>query len=192
MTTGDHLDNDLIAAYAESRVAAAERGPVEGHLADCAECRREVIVASRALRRERRRARWLAGAPLMAAAAVLLVVVWGRRSPAIESADPRLRPVSGSEGVARIEAWSPPADAPVAPDSLRFVWGADGPDALYRLTVADVAGTVVWSLQTGDTTALMPGSVRLQPGGRYLWYVDVQLVSGERATTGVRALRIAP
>ena len=188
-----HLSTDEVAGYAEQRLSAEEYAMVETHLAECADCRRDAVAVGLALGRERRRRRWLVGGPIgaLAAAAIAGLYVMGA-TRGVGTLDDQLRPGDPREGVASIAAWSPLPEQAVRRDALRFVWGADGSGALYRLTVTDGAGATLWSGTTGDTVTTLPDSVRFAPDGRYHWYVDVLLSDGTRATTGLREFRISP
>lgn len=157
-------------------------------MADCAECRRDAVAVAMVLRSVRRRRIMLVATPL-AAAAILLMVLLPTRRPS-EDASP-LRPGSPRESAATIRVWSPP-DEPTSSTALRLIWAATGSGTLYRLTVTDPSGGVVWSRQTTDTIAVLPDTVSLRPGARYHWYVDALLVNGQRATTGLRDFTVAP
>lgn len=191
--TTEHLDGVRAAAYAEGSLSDAERTAVEAHLAECAECRAEVTEVALLIGEKGRRSRWWLTVPVTAAAAVAAVLLIA--GPLTESggdAGPRLRPGAdaGRETVPRIEAVAPPVEAPIAADSVRFVWRSRGPDVLYRLTLTDESGAIVWTESGGDTAHVLPGEVELEPGARYLWYVDAVLPDGRVATTGVRELRV--
>jgi hypothetical protein len=105
----------------------------------------------------------------------------------------RLRPggdPTGREGVASVEALLPGVEATA--DSLRFVWRPVASDGLYLFVLTDTAGQTVWEGRTPDTTLVLPASVALQPGGRYLWLVDALLRDGRMASTGPREFRLPP
>lgn len=77
-----HVDPPLLAAFLDRQVSDPERDWVEGHLADCSECRTLATAAFHALPKStiRRLRDWLAGfdawtwQPALAAAALVLVV----------------------------------------------------------------------------------------------------------------------
>lgn len=192
--THDHLDSDLVAAYAEGRLDPQGQALVESHAADCADCRRDLADLARILAASRRRRRWAVAAPAVAAAVVAIVVLRpGRPAGGTIYAVDSLRPGSTSaEGLPALAAYLPATGAPTARADLRFIWGSGGPDALYDLTVADSAGNVVWRLRTSDTVVAPPDSVSLGAGARYHWWVDVLLPDGRVATTGNREFQMQP
>jgi len=188
--TLEHLDSDQVAAYAGGRLNRDDRVAIESHLAECAACRREVADVQPLLRGGRPRPLLIAAPLVAAAAAVLLIVFPGRRgnNPALDSAT--LRPGSESEGITTLRAWSPAASATVPQAGLRFVWGTDGADALYEITVTDSAGLPLWQTRTPDTTLTPPDTLRLVPGETFHWWVDVLLRDARMATTGVHEFTI--
>ena len=71
-----HLDPAIIAAYVERIISGDERARVDTHLAECAECRREVVAVSDLVRRIRKPA-WRSPRviiPLAAAAGLLFAL----------------------------------------------------------------------------------------------------------------------
>ncbi|MBM4188057.1 MAG: zf-HC2 domain-containing protein [Gemmatimonadetes bacterium] len=183
-----HVDHDQLAAYAERRLTPTEYQRVEHHLADCAECRRDAVAVTLVLRSDRRRRVLRVAAPLAAAAALLFVLLPPKPGP---EETPRFRPGSPREAATVIPVWSPTTAATPGSDR-RLIWGSAGPGTLYRLTVTDSSGGVVWTHQLVDTIAAIPDSASIRAGARYHWYVDALLVNGERATTGLRDRRLAP
>lgn len=192
-TLSPHPRSEEIAAYAERRLAPADREAIEDHLAECTACRREATEVALFLRDCRRsRKRWLVAAPVAAAAAavvLLLVLPVGERGGG--DAD-RLRsgPPGGAEALPSIEAVTPEEGSVVAADSVRFVWRSAGPDAMYRLAIMDETGETVWELSTADTVAVPAPRVGFEGGRTYYWYVDALLADGAEASTGARELRI--
>src|SRR4051812_35333357 len=74
-----HLSAAEVAAYVDQQLHAVERHRIEQHLADCRECRSEIVAVSRAVRGLRRRWRWVVLAPLAAAALVVVMLApWHR------------------------------------------------------------------------------------------------------------------
>jgi hypothetical protein len=189
----DHLDSDLVAAYAEQRLGLEERSQVEAHAADCAECRRVLTHVSVELAGLQRRRRLLLAAPMAVAAGVALVLMGVGRTGPHQVDDDQLRPSAGA-GDARftLAIHAPAAGGAVPRGSLRFAWSGDGPDALYELTVADSAGMAVWNIRTGDTVQAVPDSVVLVPGVRYLWWVDALRSDGRVASTGNHEFMVLP
>jgi anti-sigma factor RsiW len=184
-----HLENGLAAAYVDGRLAAAELARVEAHLAECAECRQEVVAVRRLLRSRARRWTWpaIAGVGI---AATLLFVLW---RPG-EQGGPERPPFrgGGSDGRDVPVVVTPAPNATIAADSIGFAWRGAAAALSYRLTLTDERGDVVWSTQTTDTTVMLPSSVGLARGRAYYWYVDALLPDARSTTTGVREFRVGP
>jgi hypothetical protein len=184
-----HLENGLVAAYVDGRLAAVELARVEAHLAECAECRQEVVAVRRLLRSRTRRWTWPAIAGLGIAATLLLVL--SRSGDQGGPGRPPLRG-DGSDGRDAPVAIAPVPNTTIAPESIGFAWRGAGAAVSYRLTLTDERGDVVWSTQTPDTTVILPGSVRLMHGRAYYWYVDALLPDARSTTTGVKEFRVGP
>ena len=76
----------------------------------------------------------------------------------------------------------------VRSDTLRFTWRPVAPNATYLLKLTD--GTSArWTMDTADTTAVLPDSVKLESGRSYHWWVDALTADGRVASTGVRQFR---
>jgi anti-sigma factor RsiW len=176
----DCLDEETIAAVVDGALDPAARDRATRHLASCARCRRAVASVLRGLDdpavsreiaalehgRVRRLSRF--ALPLVAAAAVVLFLVWPRtaddnlsrhRAPTITSAAAPvpLAPVA-AVAEARVLRWS-------------AVRGADR----YHVTLFDAAGRVRYEAQLADTAATLPDSVNLTPGQSYLWNVEARI-----------------
>lgn len=191
--THEHLDSDLVAAYAERRLDPAERAAAEAHLAGCAECRADLADVTDVVSAARQRRVLVRAAPLLAAAAVLTVVVVTR--PATVPVEVQaLRPGNDADRdrLNSLQALLPAPGAAVPRPGLRFAWQSDGPDAIYEITVADSSGLALWRARTPDTSIALPDSVRLAPGGTFHWWVDVLLSDGRVASTGVRDFALLP
>jgi anti-sigma factor RsiW len=193
-----HLSNEQLGAYLDGRLDATGRRAVIAHVADCAECRRELIETRRALdtapraRGGRLRARLTIGA---AAAAALAFVALGSWDGARQSTPTDRVRTSGSPEPGRPAGDALPTVAPamagvVDRRTLRFVWRRLDGGATYRLVVTDEAGDVRWAASTSDTVVLLPDSVILVSGGTYFWYVDALGGGGTPATSGVRRLTV--
>jgi anti-sigma factor RsiW len=177
-----HLTTDDAAAYVDGRLAAAERAAIDSHLAQCAECRLEVVDVTRMVRVARQRRRWIVAAPLAslaAAAAMLILFIPPRRAhdsptallrePAVTTTVvPALRIPRGAVAVLRAMTWSsvPHADR-------------------YRVTVFDRNGSVEWHAQSADTTVLVPDTVRIARGVPYYWKVDARIEMGRWVSSGL-------
>lgn len=192
--TREHPDSDSIAAFAERRLTPAERATVERHLAECAECRADLLAVSEMLVAARRRRRLFVAGPLVTAAAVAMVLLLQRVGPAPDESR-LLRPGTSTEQeqLNTLEAILPAPGATVSrQEGILLVWESDGPDAVYEVALADSSGAALWRTRTPDTSIALPDTVRLVPGAVYHWWVDVLLRDGRMATTGVREFSFRP
>ena len=192
-TPSAHLSVERMAAYLDERMAPADRVEAVAHLADCAECRRElreareVIVRAPATRR-----RGLLPVAIALAAALAFIVVL--RVPRLNDEG-----TSAQRGALRaVDPAAVPGIAVVGPvngDSaavrgLTFVWRPEPGDPQYHLTLQDASGSVLWRLTTADTLAVLPASVTLVSGAEYFWRVDALRADGRTATTGAQEFSI--
>ncbi|MFL5580914.1 MAG: hypothetical protein ACJ8AO_11110 [Gemmatimonadaceae bacterium] len=183
------LDEESLAALAE-REAGADAGvdaPRLAHVAECDACRHRLASLARLLddegvRRELERLapRRAAGAPRrltavaslagLAAAACLLLVLRAS-SPRDAAYRPTLREPAG------LGALPPrprsPLGAVLRADTMR--WSSVPHTTVYRVTVFDGEGSVLWETQTADTAALLPGSIGLRAGETLHWRVDARV-----------------
>lgn len=173
--TPECLDELAVADFVEGRLGPQAREPVVAHLLTCARCRSAVRATGRLLAdsgvaveiRPRRWRRWLL--PLgIAAAVAMALLVWPRAEetgPPPGTRGPRSGtsigpvPISPRASVARVN---------------QFVWSSVPRAGRYRLRLYDAEGSVLWTVETADTVALMPDSVALSPGIGYFWKVEAQ------------------
>ena len=186
-----------LAAYLEHRLDDASRRRIEAHLVECERCRREVIEGEHVLRDapvRRRSARRpfaaLAGLAGLAAAAVALFFVLPRdetsgRAPVERAAAPPVAPVTPA-----IVVVEPIDSADLAAAPATFVWRPSPGVSLYKFTLTDDQGRVLWSASTRDTVLAPSGSVQLSPTTRYFWYVDALRADGGTVSSGVHAFRV--
>ena len=161
-----HLEPELIAAYLDGRAGAGERHEIEAHCGECEECRAELLEVERIVESvpAPRRVPW---APLLAAAAVLLVVALPKRDPA--TAPPHREPgVSATLAPATL---SPSGTV----DRLEgLVWtGVMGADR-YHVVLFDGAGRVAWEESTADTSIAVPSSVAAGLDAGHAWFWSVR------------------
>ncbi len=171
----------------------AEADDVEEHLACCAACRSDLAAAVQVLRSLPKRRRWLFAAPVAAAAAIAMLLVFP--SDRIEPPSDVLRSgetIADREGRLTIEAVAPAPGEILGTDSVVFVWHAIDTDAAYRITLSEENGDVVWSASTSDTTISLPSQIELMPDRVYLWYVDGLRRDIQPATTGVIEFHTSP
>lgn len=190
-----HTSAADVSAYLDRTLSDGDRERVEAHLADCNECRQEVVDLYRLMRshRPRRPVRWVIAAGLAATLAITLAL------PRVPAGGPLGNPTEQierggpTEESSRLSAWAPAGPSPVGRDSLIISWGpAQGSGVQYRMTLSDADGRVLWTSSTSDTMLIPPSSLTL-PGGRtYYWYTDALLPDGRSLTTGVQEFRMAP
>jgi hypothetical protein len=183
-----HPDPEEIAAYISGGLSAGQREAMEAHLAECRECRAEVTTARRLLRKPVR-TRSLLVASLAAAAVLAVAVLMPRSDSGPTDLERDADPGDAGPGLAVV---SPAEGHPVRRAGLSFTWRSQPGDSRYRITIADAKGARLWSQDTGDTTIAFPDSLQLVPGATYFWYVDAVDTAGLAASTGPRALRVAP
>jgi Putative zinc-finger len=184
-----HLSSTQVSELLDERLDPGDRDSVITHLSTCAECRHEVAELHGALSRvhqPRARSRWMAGAAIAAAAVVAFVAIPRiTTGPAAPHENPGSTRTSTSsvESVAQIRIVQPP-DRAVVSSAVAFTWRAAGADASYMITVQDAAGAVIWFKPVSDTSAALPGSVKLASGAQYFWSVDARLADGSSASSG--------
>lgn len=173
---GSHPGADAIAAFIDRRQAAEDRNALLAHLADCDQCRQEMLAARQVLRaRGRRRLAAVAGGSAIAAALVL-VLLPGGSPPATRS----------SAGAATIIVLGPVGEVATP---IRLAWSGAGEGAAYRVVVTEADGASVWRGSTMDTTVPLPDSIVFHAGNVYLWWVDALLPDGTTLSSGVREFR---
>ena len=183
------LDELALADFVDGRLTSEAREAAVAHLLTCARCR-AVVRATVRLRSEaavardvpdRRWRRWSVPVGLAAAAAVLLVIrPWG----VLETGGLREPPLTSAA-----------APVPIAPRAVvaevgRLIWSSVPKADLYRVRVYDGDGTVVWRLETVDTTAALPTTVLLSPEHAYFWRVEAQVESNRWAASDLVEFRL--
>ena len=160
-----------IAGFVDRGLDAVARARVEAHLADCEECRREVLDVEHISRSvpSARRPGLIPISAAIAAAAALLLVLWPARGP---------MPADGAHREPAVTTTvAPRAIAPLGSiatlDSIRWsnVPGAER----YSVSVFDANGTVLWQSNAADTVIGVPADVPLAPGDRYFWSVRARV-----------------
>ena len=181
-----HLTTDDAAAYVDGRLAAAERAAIDSHLAQCAECRMEVVHVTRLVRLAPQRQRWIMVAPLAAAAAVLIFFIAPQRTH--ESTAPLLR-----EHAVTTTA-SPTLSVPRgAVAALRAMTWSSVPHAdQYRVTLFDREGSIAWRTQSADTSVLLPDTVHIARGVPYYWKVDARIELGRWVSSDLTSFTLDP
>jgi Putative zinc-finger len=178
-----HMTELEIASYLDRGVSPLDRDRIENHLVECVACRENVTEAQQLLRHVRKPRRVFITGAVLAVAAVAVVMIRPQRSndqlvSRDAAAASRALPVYAPEGQ-------------VQPSRAGFIWGADSDAVSYRITVSLPDGSTVWSGNDTDTTVILPDSVRLRSGERYVWVVDAILSDGSTRSTGLKEFRTA-
>lgn len=182
------VDDALIERYLAGRLSETETEALESHYLTCARCQAELRLGAtiRHVLPEVQAAsrggdlgaaevagwRFGRGARIGAVAAVIAAVLAGVllfnpldvERPGHRDAAP------GSDAVPALEA---PIGAAEANETFR--WRPVASADLYRVTLYDAAGNVLWEIETPEIEAALPDSVRLQLGGLYLWQVAARV-----------------
>ncbi|HUQ84434.1 MAG TPA: zf-HC2 domain-containing protein [Gemmatimonadaceae bacterium] len=192
-----HLTDDVLAAYLDRSLPPTEAHAAETHLAGCLPCRDELVALSALVHREPAARRWRrfavpAGALAAAAVAFMMFAPW-RTTPAPGTLPPdRMRESTRvGSGIGLVSVVVPAEDDTVAATNVTFVWRPFGPNGTYLLRLADESA-VRWTIDTGDTTVVLPDSVRLDRGRSYQWWVDAITSDGRSVSTGIRRFRTTP
>jgi hypothetical protein len=176
--TPECLDDGVIAALADGSLDVKTRAGALPHLTSCSRCRSAVASVARALAdslvaRERRAlegAVWRRlvriAAPL-AAAAVLLLLVWPRHTE--NGGLPHRAPT-----ITAAAAPVPLSPVGVVVGAKALQWKAVAGAELYRVTLFDAAGGVRYESVLADTVVSVPDSIILTPGQPYLWKVEAR------------------
>jgi hypothetical protein len=185
-TSESHITSEELGAYIDGRLDQTRSARLESHMADCADCRADLIdvrallaTAPQASSRSRRRA-WLVAAGIIAIVSVppaLLLVPSRADSPAIRATQTTR---------ATIEIVSP-LQSPIDLASVVFVWRPVADATTYRLTVTDSSGAPVFTRVAAETTLTFAGASELHRGTSYLWYVDGITSNGLTVTSGIRS-----
>ncbi len=181
------VDEGLIERYLAETLPEDETETFESHYLTCPRCQNELRLAA-AIRDvlpevqeaaqapdvspATLRGRWLGRrARVGAAAAAIAAVLAGvlifqpgeetlpHRDPAVETVDvPDVEAPIGEVRTVTEFRWSPLASAD-----------------LYKLTLYNVSGDVVWEVETRETHVGLPDAPRLESGVPYLWSVDARV-----------------
>jgi len=162
-----HLDPVALARFIDGSANRDQQALLEAHLAECRDCRAELIESRRILATSPRHPRWTRLVPIAAAAAVLLVIWTGILHR------PR------TESVTRDATLTATVPTPVAPlgkvsrfDTLR--WRAIPEVLRYRVTLFTSEGQASWQTTTSDTFATLPDTLSLAAATPYYWQVKAE------------------
>ena len=182
-------DRALIEGYVADRLGEAETEAFESHYLTCERCQNELRLAlaiREALPEVReaglhtpaesevsvisRRFRVRTAAAL-AAAAVLAGLLLVRPSTQDEESAPVHR--DEATGVEVVPSLRAPGGVVAAVES--FQWSQVPAADLYRITVYDAEGAVVWEGETRDTLITPPDGTEFEPDARYIWTVAARV-----------------
>lgn len=187
-----HLNTEDVAGFVDRAVSVERRAEIERHIAECDDCRAEVVSITRMVRDKPRTLRPLLMAGVLSAAAILVITV----APLIQGTqDPGsliLRQSGQVEGTGELEVVSPLSGDVFDDATRRLQWRAEETDAVYRVTITQEDGESLWSASTSDTILAVADSVALSAGGHYYWWVDALLRGGSIATSGIHEFTMPP
>jgi putative zinc finger protein len=185
-----HLTVEEVAACADRGLARAERARVEEHLAACAACRAEVIAVARLSRSLAGRRRWAVMAPLAAAAAALVLVLtpWQRHGPV---GGPSPQPVLREPAVTATVAPTPLTPRGGVAALTALTWSSVPHADRYQVTLFDQDGSVLWETHTGDTSVVVPDTVRLVPGIPHYWKVAARTEQGRWVASDLTSFTVS-
>ena len=187
---GDEItDRALIEGYVAGRLGEADTEAFESHYLTCERCQNELRLAlaiREALPEVReaglhapaepevnvisRRFRGRTAAAL-AAAAVLAGLLLVRPSKLDEESAPAQR--DEATGVEVVPSLRAPGGVVAAVEM--FQWSQVPSADLYRITVYDAEGAVVWEVETRDTLITPPDGTEFEPDARYIWTVAARV-----------------
>jgi len=189
----EHLTEEEIGVYVEGVLTKEERQRLESHLAGCSSCLDATVSASGSLQSWRRRGRRKAYMPALAAAAVITLLAVSFSSGDDGRVDPeRFRGAVSAledESGQSIETVSPAEGGTLLAQEPAFIWRSVEPDAVYRFSLLDAGGDVMWNGTTRDTVLSLTSELLLPPGADYFWYVDALLQDGASATSGIHCFQ---
>lgn len=188
----DCPDELIIADFVEGRLTPPSRAPVVAHLLTCARCRALVKATSELATNEagltphvtRRWRRWSLPVGLAAAAALLLLLL----PPVRDESPPGLREPTVTSTIAPVPITPTPGSTVARVASL--VWSSVPKAERYRVRLYDSEGSVLWTVETTDTSAALPDSLRLQPRVPYFWRVEAQTEWMRWASSDLASFRI--
>lgn len=181
--TEDCLDAESIAALADGSLDVTSASAAFAHLLTCPQCCRDVASTARLLEdanvrgeldrlasRGRRRKRLIGGVSLGAAAAAVLLVLFGRAA-LYKVAKQTFREESLTGATA------PRLISPIGTAALSdtFRWTSVPRANQYHITVFNRDGSVVWEAPTRDTAMALPGLLTRAADETYLWRVEARV-----------------
>jgi hypothetical protein len=206
-------DEVTLAAFVDGGLPESARSRVQGHLADCETCLRQVTAALRSLEtpppevpaRLLARARGLAQTPadgalapvwrwsmISAAAGLALVAAiqfWPlRTAPAPGTLPAEVRSPPGQ--LAAPELLSPEEGSVVGREQIDFRWRAVAGAISYEILLVTAEGDVLWQDRTEETGARLPGTVPIAPGQEVYVWVRAHLLDGKTSKSDPVGFRL--
>jgi hypothetical protein len=86
----------------------------------------------------------------------------------------------------------PENNAVVRDPSALFRWTSAGDSLIYRFSLMEQTGAILWSHDLRDTAVQLPRSVVLQPGNTYLWRVETFVADRSAERSALHAFTYAP
>jgi hypothetical protein len=181
-----HLDAVSLARYVEGITDSDERARCDAHLADCPECRSELIESRRILATSPRHTQWTRLATAAAAAAVLLLVWTG--SVTHHRAEPVTRDAPLTTTIAPLLV--APLGNVSKVDTLR--WKAVPGVLRYQVTLFTGEGLVMWRTTTASSFVAPPDTLPLIPATPYYWQVKGETSYGRWVESELVGFTIVP
>ena len=178
-----HLSAADVAAYVDRQLSGVQRDRVVQHLADCRDCRSEIVAVNRVVRAVRRSWRWVALVPLAAAALVVVMLSPWR---------PEHQPVMREPAVTTIVAPTAIAPRGGVAEVVSITWSRVPRATQYEVTVFDSAGTIVWESRVLDSLATVPRDLRLVRGRPYYWKVAARTESNRWVSSDFATFTLLP
>jgi len=178
---GEHVNESQVAGYLDRTLDETQRDRVEGHLADCGECRREVLAASHLLRSHSVKRLWYVGPPVLVGSVLIAMLLTNPRA-ATEAMEPLIG--HGGRG-AQLEATSPEDGALVDIRDVVLTWSSDLPATSFDVTIVDSQDRAAWEVSVSEPRVVVPAG-RLKAGRTYAWRITARFEDGESAQTESR------
>jgi hypothetical protein len=191
------LTDQRLLELVDGTIGDSQRLEATGHLSSCRRCQREVSSLIGALNDAdvilasgtgRHRLLRVAALLSIAAGAILVITLgdFGKQAPVATHAPhraPELIPGSQPVGV-----------SPVGPvsNAIELRW-SEVPDAdAYKVTLFNSEGLALLEAESGENFVVVPDSIRLVPGGRYLWQVQARIGYDRWVSSELVEFRLVP
>ena len=203
-------DDQILAAYADTRLEGAARGRLEKHLASCEFCRGQVaamaklaeeplpdvapglIARAESLRAPRRAPnwRWAAAAGAVACLALVMTPLLRRSEAPPKIEEPRVVRQAPSAAI-RPELQFPLDGAEVAGQNLELRWRGMEGALFYEVRILTADGDEVWKGRSDGTSVRVPDDAALAAGQKYYVWVSALLPDGKSAKSAATAFTVS-